>query len=149
MSDREFVYVIYIRATAEEVWRGLTDPELTRIYWMHENVSDWKAGSLWTHRRADASGTVDIVGEVVASEPPHRLVLTWSLPSEAGDAAKSSRVSFEVEPQAWPGGPWVRVRVLHTDLEPGSEMFESVSHGWPALMSGLKTLLERGAVKSV
>ena len=49
---------------------------MTRLYWMHENVSDWKPGSRWEHKRTDPQGTVDIVGEVVEFDPPKRLVLT-------------------------------------------------------------------------
>ena len=115
---------------------------MTRKYWMHDNISDWKAGSPWTHKRTDPAGTVDIVGNVVESDRPRRLVLTWAQPAEAGNAEKTSRVSFDLTPEDWPGGPWTRVTVSHTDLEPDSEMLESVSYGWPALMSGLKTLLE-------
>jgi uncharacterized protein YndB with AHSA1/START domain len=137
------VYVIYIRATADEVWNGLIDPEMTSKYWMHENISDWKPGSVWTHKRTDAAGTVDIVGEVVESDRPRRLVLTWVQPKEAGNPGKMSRVTFELTPEDWPGGPWVRLSLAHTDLEPDSEMFHSVSYGWPGLMSALKTMLER------
>ena len=46
MSKPQFVYVIYIKAAPEKVWNGLLDPAMTRLYWMHENVSDWKPGSL-------------------------------------------------------------------------------------------------------
>lgn len=145
MTKPQFVYVIYIRATPDAIWKGLTDPEMTRVYWMHENISDWKPGSPWTHKRTDAAGTVDIVGEIVESDPPRRLVLTWTPPQDAGNPAKTSRVTFELEPENWPHGPWVRLRVTHADLEPDSEMFHSVSFGWPALMSTLKTLLESGA----
>ena len=73
--------------------------------------------------------------------------MTWVPPKDAGNAAKTSRVAFELEPVDWPDGPWVCLRVAHTDLEPDSEMLESVSYGWPALMSGLKTLLERRAAE--
>lgn len=142
----EFVYVIYIRATPEAVWNGLIDPTLTRRYWQHENVSDWKPGSRWEHKRSDGSGVLDIVGEVVESDRPRRLVLTWVQPKDAEDASKTSRVTFELEPESWPNGPWTRLRVRHSDLVPGSEMFESVSYGWPALMSPMKTLLESASL---
>jgi uncharacterized protein YndB with AHSA1/START domain len=138
----QFAYVIYIRATPEQVWNGLLDPEMTRQYWMHENVSDWKTGSSWTHKRTDAAGTVDIVGEVLESDPPRRMVLTWAQPMDAKNPEKISRVTFELESQDWPGGPWVSLKVTHSDLEADSEMFHSVSFGWPALVSVLKTLLE-------
>jgi uncharacterized protein YndB with AHSA1/START domain len=143
VTKPQFVYVIYIRATADEVWSGLLDPEWTRKYWMHDNVSDWKPGSPWSHKRTDAAGTVDIAGQVIESDRPRRLVLTWAKPADAGNPAKTSRVSFELAPEEWPGGPWVRLTVAHTELEPDSEMFHSVSYGWPGLMSGLKTMLER------
>lgn len=144
MTKPQFVYVIYIKAAPDAIWKGLIDPEMTRKYWMHDNISDWKAGSPWTHKRTDPAGTVDIVGKVVESDRPRRLVLTWAQPADAGNAEKTSRVSFDLAPEDWPGGPWTRVTVSHTDLEPDSEMLESVSYGWPGLMSGLKTLLERG-----
>ena len=53
MSKPQFVYVIYIKAAPEKVWNGLLDPAMTRLYWMHENVSDWKPGSRWEHKRTD------------------------------------------------------------------------------------------------
>ena len=142
MSKPQFVYVTYIWSTPEEIWRGLTEKEFTQLYWMHENVSDWKVGSPWTHEQLNAERTVDIVGEVLESDPPRKLVLSWAQPKEAGKPGKTSRVSFELEPVDWPHGPWTQLRIAHTDLEPGSEMLESVSFGWPAVLSGLKTLLE-------
>jgi uncharacterized protein YndB with AHSA1/START domain len=143
VTKPQFVYVIYIRATADDVWSGLLDPEWTRKYWMHDNISDWKPGSPWTHKRTDPAGTVDIVGQVIESDRPRKLVLTWAQPADAGNPAKTSRVSFELAPEEWPGGPWVRLTVAHTELEPDSDMFRSVSYGWPGLMSGMKTMLER------
>ena len=139
MSKPQFVYVIYIQASAEQVWNGLVDPRLTRIYWLHENVSDWKPGSRWEHKRVPG-GAVDIVGKVLESDPPHRLVLSWSFPQEEDNPARTSRLSFLIEPEEWPGGPWMRLTVAHTDLD--EELRESVSYGWPATMSVLKTLLE-------
>jgi hypothetical protein len=38
----------------------------------------------------------------------------------------------------------VKLTVIHDDFEPGSEMLKGVSEGWPAILSGLKTLLETG-----
>ena len=94
MSKPQFVYVIYIRAVPEKVWNGLLDPAMTRLYWMHENLSDWKPGSSWSHKRTDPQGTVDIVGEVVEFDPPKRLVLTWVPPAEHGQPEKTSRVTI-------------------------------------------------------
>lgn len=51
----DFVYVIYIAANPDKVWNGLIDRELTKAYWEHYNVSDWKRDSRWEHVRSDGS----------------------------------------------------------------------------------------------
>jgi uncharacterized protein YndB with AHSA1/START domain len=143
MSKPEFVYVIYIRASLEQVWAGLTEPEFTRKYWMGDNVSDWQVGSRWEHKQGGEN--IVTVGEVVESDRPNRLVLTWVPPNDEGKPEKTSRVCFELNSQDdWPGGPWTQLSIAHTELEPDSDMLKSISWGWPALMSGLKTLLEGG-----
>ena len=65
---------VQLRARAEQVWQALTDADLTARYWGHANVSDWQPGSAWEHRRVDGSGVVDVVGRVIKTEPPARLV---------------------------------------------------------------------------
>lgn len=147
MSESVFTYVIYIHAEAEEVWNGLVNPEITRKYWFHENLSDWRPGSEWIHRRTDDEGTVDIVGTVLESRPPQRLVLSWEPPSQGADIPGASRVSFEISAQnEWPFGPWVGLRIEHSGLEPNSEMLHSITFGWPAVLSGLKTIIESPGV---
>ena len=72
-----YVYVTYIRASAEQVWRALTDADLTTRDWGHANVSDWQPGSIWEHRRVDGSDNVDVVGHVFQADLPSRLVITF------------------------------------------------------------------------
>jgi uncharacterized protein YndB with AHSA1/START domain len=132
-----FVYVTYISTTPENVWNALIDGEMTRDYWgFHKNVSDWKPGSAWSHRDYETD-VADVVGEVVESDPPRKLVLTWESARAAGNP---SRVTFQIEP--YMGA--VRLTVIHEDLEPGSPMHQGVSQGWPAVLSSLKSLLETG-----
>jgi hypothetical protein len=38
----------------------------------------------------------------------------------------------------------VKPTVVHGGFEPGSAARESISEGWPAILSSLKTLLETG-----
>lgn len=140
MSEPNFIYVTYIRATPERVWNGLLDAKFTRQYWAHENVSNWKPGSSWEHRRLDDARTLDLVGEVVESAPPRRLVLTWADPADKANRAKHSRVTFELEPIE----DMVRLTVTHEELGAGSEMLRKVSEGWPRVLSSLKSLLETG-----
>ena len=93
------------------------------------------------HRRADETGIVDIVGKVVETTPPRRLVFTWARPTEAEDDSKHSRVAFDIEPY---GSGLVRLTVTHDDLENDPKMLEGISGGWPKILSNLKTLLETG-----
>ncbi|GCD96876.1 ArsR/SmtB family transcription factor [Embleya hyalina] len=134
-----YVYVTYIKAGAEQVWRALTDADLTARYWGHANVSDWQPGSTWEHRRVDGSGAVDVVGRVIATEPPTRLVVTFE---DNPDAAREpSVVTFLVEPHE----DIVRLTVTHENL-PNAEMLGGISQGWPAVLANLKSLLETGEV---
>src|SRR5215218_5154296 len=90
-----YVYVTYIKADPEQVWRALTDADLTARYWGHRNESDWAEGSTWEHVRTDGSGIADIVGTVLEARPPERLVLTF--PGSEEQREDPSRVTFTIE----------------------------------------------------
>ena len=140
MPKARFVYVIYIAAAVETVWRALLDGEFTRQYWGHENVSDWQPGSSWEHRRAAGDRGTAILGEVIESAPPTRLVITWAAPADRARRELHSRVTFDLAPVA----DMVRLTITHEDLEPGSDMERRITMGWPRVASSLKSLLETG-----
>jgi uncharacterized protein YndB with AHSA1/START domain/DNA-binding transcriptional ArsR family regulator len=135
-----YVYVTYIRASAEQVWQALTDADLTARYWGHANVSDWQPGSTWEHRRVDGSGRVDKVGRVIEAEPPTRLVITFEVPGDEPPGGPSV-VTFLVEPHH----DIVRLTVTHENL-PDQAMLDGIAHGWPAVFANLKSLLETGEI---
>ena len=135
-----FVYVTYIASTPEKVFEAITNPDVARRYWGHENVSDWQPGSKWEHIRANDERTVELVGEVVEVSPPSRLVITWANASQATDPASYSRVTFEIEEYE----EMVRLTVTHDELEAGSGMAKGISKGWPVVLSSLKSFLETG-----
>src|SRR5699024_1182662 len=73
----EFVYVTYIGTTPERLWRALTEPAFTRIYWSAALKSDWTVGAkvLWQHEPGEA---FEDLGQVVLEfDPPRRLSYTW------------------------------------------------------------------------
>ena len=139
MTRTEHVYVMYIAATPKRIFDAIVKPEFTRQYWGHENVSDWKPGSAWEHRDGE-TGKVKLVGKVVECDPPRRLVMTWASPADAGDATAHSRVTFELEPIE----AMVKLTVTHDQLVPGSDMEKGIMHGWPRVLSSLKSFLETG-----
>jgi uncharacterized protein YndB with AHSA1/START domain/DNA-binding transcriptional ArsR family regulator len=136
-----YVYVTYIRASAPQVWKALTDADLTARYWGHANVSDWQPGSSWEHRRVDGSGAVDVVGRVIAAEPPTRLVITFEDSQDAESPREPSIVTFLVEQHQ----EIIRLTVTHENLA-NSEQLAGISQGWPAVLANLKSLLETGEV---
>ena len=135
-----FLYVTFIRTTPEKVFEALTRPELTRRYWGHDNVSEWKVGAPWAHVRDNPERTVNIVGEVVECAPPRRLVVSWTGASSVDDPVSYSRVTYELEPY----DGMVRLTVSHEDLLVGSAMEQGVRRGWPIVLSSLKSFLETG-----
>jgi len=142
MSRSTFVYVTYIRTTPEQLWTALTSAEFMRQYWfgVHQEC-DWKQGSSWKMVYPD--GRTTDTGEVIAIDPPKRLVLKWrnefrpELKAE-GDA----QCIYELEPV----GAAVKLTVTHTIERDNSKFIEAVSGGWPRILSNLKSLLETGRV---
>ncbi|MEU0472099.1 ArsR/SmtB family transcription factor [Streptomyces olivaceus] len=150
-----FVHTTYIRSTPEKVWQGLTDPAFTRRYWGVEFGTDWAVGApvVWKERGAE---TADPEQVVLEADPYRRLSYTWHTftPEWARrngiddgtlarlSAERRSRVTFEIEDLG--GSGTVRLTVVHDGFEPGSTARGMIRHGWPALVSGLKTLLETG-----
>lgn len=152
-STDAFVYTTYIHTTPEELWKALTDPAFTSRYWGVTFESDWTPGSTMTWTEF-GQRTADPEQVVLEAEPGRRLSYTWHTPTpEWARAAgidddllaelrseRRSRVTFEIEPL----GDVVKLTVVHDDFGPDSTMRDMVSRGWPALLSGLKTLLETG-----
>jgi uncharacterized protein YndB with AHSA1/START domain len=138
MTNTEFVYTTYIKTTPQKVWHAITNPEFCKQYWVHMNISDWKKGSKWEH--VTQEGQVLVAGEILESDPPQRLVLSWAAPDKAADSSEHSRVTFEISSVE----DMVRLTVLHDKLKPGSEMAGKISQGWPRVLSSMKSLLETG-----
>lgn len=136
-----FTYVTYVRSTPDKVFAAITEPEVSKQFWGHENVSDWKPGSKWEHVRDNADRPVEIVGEVVEIQRPTRLVTTWAGASRASDPSSYSRVTYDISDY----DSIVRLTVTHDELEAGSGMAIGVSEGWPLVLSSLKSFLETGS----
>jgi uncharacterized protein YndB with AHSA1/START domain len=140
MSDKpKFVYVIYIASTLDKVWQALTDPCQTETYWFGYRVTmSGKAGSPFIAR---SPGGEDFdKGVILESDPPRRLACTWRPQHDNDKHERPSRVTFELAPLRGQ----VRLTIVHDDFDEGSKAFESISKGWPAVLSSLKSFLETG-----
>ncbi len=137
---QNFVYVTYIKTTPEKLWDALTTPEFTRQYWFGIDVtSDWKVGSPIQYLQG---AKAKVEGKVLIADRPKLLCYTFR--EIEGEASKEppTRVTLELEPELGTGT--VRLTVTHSDFVPNSKHLPSISSGWPAVLSGLKSLLETG-----
>ncbi len=138
----DYVYTTYIRATPEQVWDALTDPDVTARFWGHSQISDWRVGSRVDHVRVDGSGIADASGTVIEFDRPRRLVFGFDDPARQDDPTfEPSVVAFDIEP----GRDIVKLTVSHTSLASIDE-WRGIAQGWPAVLANLKTLLETGDV---
>jgi uncharacterized protein YndB with AHSA1/START domain len=140
MAESQFVYVTYIRTTAEKLWRALTEPEFTRQFWVGTaQECAWKPGASWKLMAPD--GRVADAGEVVEIDPPRKLVLTWQnhlFPEITAEGF--SRMTYELEAK----GGTVKLTVTHTIEKSDSKLIKAVGNGWPHILASLKSLLETG-----
>jgi uncharacterized protein YndB with AHSA1/START domain len=139
MSKPEFVYVTYIETTPEKLWHALTDGDFTQRYWFGVRLrSDWKVGSSFEMVRSD--GAVSDAGEVVEYDPPRRLAYTFVNLSDTYKNELPALATFVLEPY----GKLVKLTLTHEGFQEGSKMLPGISKGWPAILSGLKSVLETG-----
>lgn len=151
------VHRVYIKASAEKIWDAITSPEWTKQYGYRGSAEyDLRPGGAYRARATEQMrqfGAPEFVvdGEVVESDPPHRLVqtyrmhfspelldegfttLTWEIEAE-NDGLCSLTVTHDVTGAPNHAGA---VAGLHGKLNEGGG-------GWPFVLSDLKTLLETG-----
>ena len=141
MSKPQFVYTTYIRTTPEKLWTALTDRNFLRQYWFGMEIEcDWTAGSPWATKFED--GRIADTGKILEADPPRRLVIgNWQ--NQFRPELKTEGFSvctLEIEPV----GQAVKLTVTH--VADGQQFIQSVSNGWPRILSNLKSLLETGTV---
>ncbi len=162
MDQVSFTYTTYLHARPERVWQGLTDPTVTKRYWRHQMAgpkawhSDWRKGSTYDLVHDEVGLVVSDPEQVILESDPHRrLTFTWHTftPEWAAKvgmdettaalwrAEPRSKVAYDI---ADVGHGVVKLTVVHDGFEPGSDVLQGISNGWPAVLSSLKTLLETG-----
>jgi uncharacterized protein YndB with AHSA1/START domain len=148
------VYRVFIKATPQAVWDAITQPEWAEKYGYCSRVDyELRPGGAYRGFATDAmkahgAPEVIIVGEVLESDPPHRLVQTWHPIWDPASAAEAmTRLTWEIQPQQ---GGVTRLTVTH-DVAGAPLTARMVSGdvpnaggGWSFVLSDLKTLLETG-----
>jgi uncharacterized protein YndB with AHSA1/START domain len=137
----EKVYEIYIKATPEQIWDAITDPDQRAKYnFGARQTSDWKPGSHYEMSAPGAGGVLG-EGEILEADPPRLLRQSFTaLWDDDVRAEGTSRVTWEIEQVA--DSDSCRLTLIHDQLRDGANA--QLFGGWPMILSGLKTLLETG-----
>ena len=155
-TDTVQIYQVYIKASAQAIWDAITKPEWSERYAYGGRAAyDLKPGGRYSHTssaemRAMGLPEEIIVGEVIESDPPRKLVHTWHpLFSPATSAEPHTRLSYEINANQ---GGLCTVTLTH-DVE-GAPLVAAMVQGggdpaqggggWPWALSDLKSLLETG-----
>jgi uncharacterized protein YndB with AHSA1/START domain len=138
VSEQRIEQVIYIKASLQQVWNALTNPDVTEQYWGGTRIeSEWQRGATVRYLREGQVMDEHLILEV---QPPAKLVHTFQpLFGEFKDEAPS-KVTIELKD----GGELVRLALVHDNFAPDSKVYRACREGWPMILSGLKTLLETG-----
>jgi uncharacterized protein YndB with AHSA1/START domain len=152
------IYKIVIKASAQAIWDAITKPEWTERYAYGGRAAyELKAGGKYHHGASPEMKSfglpdVIIVGEVLESDPPRKLVQTWHpLFTPEMIAEPPSRLTYEIFES--PSGVCTVVMthdVTGTPLVAGmvkgnNDPVENGGGGWPWVLSDLKSLLETGS----
>jgi uncharacterized protein YndB with AHSA1/START domain len=134
--------VAFIAAPVEQVWQALTDPEMSKVYFMGATVEVGPEGG----RYAVTRDKPDVTGKVLVKEAPTRLRVTWEVEAPSSVPLPNCEVEYLVEPASTPdGGEVTKLTVSEfVDGEVPSRFMVAGRNGWGLIVSGLKTYLESG-----
>jgi uncharacterized protein YndB with AHSA1/START domain len=135
------VYAIYIASTPEKVWEALTSAEFSRQYFFGNSVEvDLKVGGAYILRTPD--GAPHISGEVIECILHRKLTVTFNVNWPALiEKLGPTLVTYDIEP----AGDAVKLTMAEAHDRPLSEdILSGGRQGWPAILSGLKSVLETG-----
>lgn len=140
------VYTIYIASTPEKVWEALTSTEFSRKYFSGLAVEMEPAlGGSFVVRAPD--GSEHIRGEVFEYDPPNKLTVSWNVNwPDLVEKLGITLVTYEIET----AGEAVRLTMSERhDRELSDDILSGGRTGWPAILSGLKSLLETGKAPQI
>ncbi len=149
------VYRIVIKASAHAIWDAITKPEWTeRNAYGGRAEYDLRVDGRFSHKASaemKSHGLPDeiIVGKVIESDPPRKLVQTWHPLFDANTTAEPhTRLTYEIQEH----GGVCTVTITHdvtgalcvATMVPGGGDPAKGGGGWPWVLSDLKSLLETG-----
>lgn len=135
MSETKSIVVERLMAQpAEKIWRALTEQPLIAD-WLMENTFKPEVGRRFTFRASPVAGWSGLTNcEVLAVEPPHRLVYSWGDGTES-DSGLRTIVTWTLTP----GPQGTLVRMEQAGFRPQDEGgYRGMGGGWPRIVARLE-----------
>jgi len=151
------VYRVFIKATPQRIWDAITKPEWTQKfgYGLRDEFELRPGGKYrgYANEGMKQMGMDGVIvdGEVIESDPPRKLVLTWRMAIDPSMAAEGfTRLTYEIEEGR---GGVSRLSVIHdlagrpghAAMVAGDKQGPGAGGGWIWILDDLKSLLETGS----
>ena len=150
------VYRIFIKATPQAIWDAITKPEWTQRwgYGLRDEYDLRPGGKYrgYANEGMIAMGMSGVIvdGEVIESDPPNKLTITWRMAIDPSMAAEGfTRLTYEIVEGR---GGVSRLSVYHDCADrpghaamiAGDQQGPGAAAGWTWILSDLKSALEGG-----
>jgi len=132
-ADLSFRMRIFIAAGPEDVWRALTEADLSARWWDPIRSADWRVGGRVVYEVSDGH---TIGCEVLEMDPPRRLVMTFDC--DAYPDHPPTRLTWEIEPVE--GGCMLEMH--HGGFQRPDLGLHDVCRLWPGMLAALIRLVE-------
>lgn len=135
----ERAFSVEINAPAQRVWDELirTGGPIHPMFGTYL-YGEFAPGKVFSHRTRNGKRTF-VMGEVLESVPPRRLVHTFRFAMEQDSP---TLVTWELVET----GGATKLTVTHSRFEGETKTFKSVTQGWPRILALYKSLIETGTV---
>ena len=142
-NGSSYFYETYIRASADDVWKAITDGRQTAQYFYGSPVrSTLKTGGDFVYMSPDGKEPM-VEATIFAIEPKRRLILEKYRMLYSPELAKDkpSREAWELTPM----GEMCKVAIVHDEMTANGPTYRDVAAGIPLILASLKSLLETGS----